>query len=152
MSNVLDVALSQIGVEEEPRNSNWGPRVREYLKKAGINVPAPWCMAFVVWCHRIAGVGVKQLPVTASCTYLLNWAREQKKLTKQPRPGDIFLLLRPGGKTSFHTGIVRNVSPLYFGTVEGNSNSVGSPEGYAVVKRTRCRVWPIKVAFVRLDD
>lgn len=151
MSDVLTIAQSQVGVEEDPRGSNWGPRVREYLKKAGINVPAPWCMAFVVWCHRIAGVSPKVLPVTASCTYLLNWAREQGKLTKQPQPGDIFLLLRPGGKTSFHTGIVRNVSALYFGTVEGNSNASGSPEGYAVVQRTRRRVLA-NVAFVRLDD
>jgi hypothetical protein len=151
LSEVLNIALSQVGVQEEPKNSNWGPRVCEYLKIAGINVPAPWCMAFVVWCHRFAGVDRKQLPVTASCTYLLNWAREQGKLTKQPRPGDIFLLLRPGGKTSFHTGIIRNVSPLYFGTVEGNSNDAGSAEGYEVCRRTRRRVLA-RVAFVRIDN
>jgi hypothetical protein len=150
LSNVLDVALTQVGVQEVPKNSNWGPRVKEYLRIAGISVPAPWCMAFVVWCHRIAGVIPADLPKTASCTYLLNWAKEAGKLTKQPRPGDIFLLLRPGGKTSFHTGIVRNVSPLWFGTVEGNSNDAGSAEGYEVCKRTRRRVLS-RVAFVRVD-
>jgi hypothetical protein len=150
MQQVLDIALTQVGVQEDPRGSNWGPRVKEYLRVAGINVPAPWCMAFVVWCHRIAGASIKQLPVTASCTYLLNWAKEQGKLTKQPRPGDIFLLLRPGGKTAFHTGVVRNVSKLWFGTVEGNSNDAGSAEGYEVVRRTRQRL--ARVAFVRIGD
>lgn len=145
MSNVLEVALSQVGVEEEPRGSNWGARVKEYLRSAGITSPAPWCMAFVFWCHKIAGV---KMPKTASCTFLLNWAREKGKIVKEPQPGDIFLLLRKGGNTAFHAGIVRNVSKLYYGTVEGNSNDAGSAEGYEVCIRTRRRIFA-SVAFVR---
>jgi hypothetical protein len=100
----------------------------------------------------MAGFDKDDLPTTASCSLLLGWAREQGKIVKTPREGDIFLLLRRGGHTSFHTGIVRNVSRFYFGTVEGNSNTQGSPEGYAVVKRTRHKWWPHKVAFVRIGD
>jgi hypothetical protein len=135
-------------VEEEPRNSNWGPKVKEYLATAGVTTPAPWCMAFVVWCFRKAEVLNDKLPTTASCTFLLNWAREKGKLVKQPQPGDIFLLLRPGGRTAFHTGIIRSVSPLTVGTIEGNSNSSGSPEGFAVVARNRSR--HVRIAYVRI--
>lgn len=148
MSKVLTIAQSQVGVEERPRNSNWGPEVKQYLRSGGIAVPAPWCMAFVVWCHRMAGIKGKSLPTTASCSFLLNWARENGRLVKDPQPGDIFLLLRRGGHTSFHTGIVRNVSKFWYGTVEGNSNASGSPEGYAIVQRTRSRL--ARVAFVRI--
>ena len=147
MSKALEIATTQVGVEEEPRNSNWGPEIRNYLRAGAILSPAPWCMAFVVWCYRQAGISQNRLPTTASCTFLLNWARENGKIVKDPQPGDIFLLLRKGGHTSFHTGIVRNVSKLWYGTVEGNSNDQGSPEGYAVVKRTRMRR---NVVFVRI--
>lgn len=153
MASPLEIALGQalIGVQEEPRNSNWGPQVKQYLRAGGILSPAPWCCAFVVWCFRQAGIGSKTLPTTASCSFLLGWARENGKIVKDPQPGDIFLLLRKGGNSAFHTGLVRNVSKLYFGTVEGNSNASGSSEGYAVVQRTRSRILN-RVAFVRIND
>lgn len=144
MSIPLDIALSQVGVEEEPHGSNWGTKVKEYLAAAGITVPAPWCMAFVVWCFKHAQ---HVFPVTASCTFLLNWAKEKKCIVADPQPGDIFLLLRAGGKSAFHTGFVTSVGSLFFGTVEGNSNSFGSPEGYEVIRRKRLRR---NVAFVRI--
>jgi hypothetical protein len=146
--SLLEIAAREVGTEEEPRNSNWGPKVKEYLAMAGITSPAPWCMAFVVWCFRQAGFAHDKLPTTASCTFLLNWAREKGKLVKQPQPGDIFLLLRPGGRTAFHTGIVKSVGTLNITTIEGNSNSVGSPEGYAVVSRQRNKL--VRIAFVRI--
>ena len=43
----LAVAVSQIGVEETPRGSNWGVPVKDYLISVGINFPASWCMAFI---------------------------------------------------------------------------------------------------------
>lgn len=146
--SVLDIAKSQIGVSEDPKGSNWGERVKEYLAEVHVHSPAPWCCAFLVWCFRHAGFGSGKLPTTASCTFLLNWAREQGRLVKSPQPGDIFLLLRPGGKTAFHTGIVTSVGKLTLGTIEGNSNASGSPEGYEVVARTRSRL--SRVAYVRI--
>jgi hypothetical protein len=147
--SVLEIAKSQLGVSEDPKGSNWGSKVKEYLKAGGCAYPAPWCVAFVVWCFRQAGFGNTKLPTSASSTYLLNWAREQGHLCKSPLPGDIFLLLRPGGKSAFHCGLVSSVGSLTFKTLEGNSNSVGSPEGYEVVSRTRNKF--VKVAFVRIN-
>ena len=144
----LEIAKTQIGVEEEPRNSNWGPVVKNYLRAGAILAPAPWCMAFVVWCFRQAGVKADKLPTTASCTFLLNWAREKGKIVRDPKPGDILLMLRKGDKTAFHTGIVQQVGRLSVRTIEGNSNESGSPEGYQVVERNRSRLG--RVAFVRI--
>lgn len=151
MSDVLNLAKTQIGVQEIPKGSNWGDKVKEYLAAVNIGSPAPWCCAFVVWCFRHCQKDKTVIPTTGSCTFLLNWAKEQGKLVKQPRPGDVFLLLRPGGKSAFHTGLVSSVGALTFGTIEGNSNPGGSPEGYEVVARVRRKVLA-SVAFLRLTD
>lgn len=145
MSTVLDIALSQVGVEEEPHGSNWGVKVKEYLACVGIQTPAPWCMAFVVWCLNRAGD--RTHPNTASCSFMLNWCKERGKVVKSPQPGDIFLLVRPNG-AAFHTGFVTIPGALFFYTVEGNSNSSGSPEGFQVVRRKRLRR---NVVFVRMQ-
>ena len=55
MSDTLDikslqVALSQEGISEQPKNSNSGPVVNQYLKAVGLGKGYPWCMAFVYWC------------------------------------------------------------------------------------------------------
>ena len=50
----LAVAVSQIGVEETPRGSNWGVPVKDYLIPVGINFPASWCMAFIYWCYHLS--------------------------------------------------------------------------------------------------
>lgn len=148
IERVLEIAKSQIGVSEEPKGSNWGPKIKEYLRYANVHSPAPWCVAFARWCFKQAHFTDEQFPVTASSTFLLNWAKEQGRLHKDPQPGDLFLLLKPSGTSAFHTGIVESVGKFTVGTIEGNSNSVGSPEGYEVVRRMRNKLW--RIAFVRL--
>ena len=46
----LKIATSQLGVQEEPRGSNDGPEVSQYLKAVGLAPGYSWCMAFVYWC------------------------------------------------------------------------------------------------------
>ncbi len=144
----LDIAKTQVGVQEEPKNSNWGPQIKNYLRAAAILSPAPWCVAFVVWCCRQAGIKQDRIPTTASSTFLLNWAKEKGKIVRDPQPGDIFLLLRKGGSTAFHCGFVQQAGRLAFRTVEGNSNDQGSAEGYEVCMRNRSRLG--RVAFLRI--
>src|SRR5262245_55509641 len=52
---VLATAATQVGVLEIPKDSNSGPQVDEYLKRAGVSLALPmkqkpWCCAFVFWC------------------------------------------------------------------------------------------------------
>lgn len=57
----LEVAMSQLGVKEDPPRSNTGPKIREYLapcvrgENAKLHLKASnWCMAFASWCMQEA--------------------------------------------------------------------------------------------------
>ncbi len=126
---VLDVAEKEIGVEEIPRGSNDGERVREYLRSANTTVPAPWCAAFVVWCQKQAGLSPF---ITAHVATM--WDRNKDKQKNTPQPGDVFVMLNG---QSGHCGFVKRVEGDKIYTIEGNTNSSGEREGYEVCERVR---------------
>lgn len=133
----LHQAASQVGVREVPKGSNWGPKVSLYLKAAGFLTPAAWCAAFVTWCLRAVGVDRKSLPALAASTYYwMDWARKKGRHRTAPKRGMLFVW---NVKGAGHIGFVTNVSESgqTFETIEGNTNSDGSREGYEVARRTR---------------
>lgn len=167
MSNLsakaLEIAISQVGKEENPRGSNWGKTgdpVPGYLASVGINFPASWCMAFMYWCVDQA---VKQLAPTGTIKFinalqsynplyhtggvLQQWKciREQYRMPQagsSPQPGDIFIM--DLGHGLGHTGMVESVdSDGTLHTIEGNTNDTGSREGYEVAKKIRHNQAPI---------
>ena len=86
---LIEVAASQLGVEESPKGSN----KTKYGEAYGFNGVA-WCMIFVWWCFREAGLsrlfydGRK----TASCTTLMKWAKANGQfVTSDYLPGDVLL-------------------------------------------------------------
>jgi len=142
----LQFAISQIGQQEQPIGSNSGPMVDEYLKCAGLNPGYAWCQSFVLWCYwkaaqQLAGAN----PVVHTAGVLDCWNRTavQFKITqaealKHPElilPGYQFCLKE--GKASGHTGLVERVDGNVIHTIEGNSNTNGSREGYEVVRHQR---------------
>lgn len=137
----LKYAQFKIGSAESPPGSNRGKFVDECNRTAGAPLGSFWCMSFVYWCvvqavNEAGGEVEEVMPRTASCSALFAWAKKKKHLTGDPSPGDIFLCR--GGETGhYHTGFVS--SPVrhdgFFQTVEGNSNTSGSPNGIAVVAR-----------------
>lgn len=133
----LEIAITQIGKEEIPRGSNWGPDVEKYLKSVGIASPSPWCMAFVHWSfgQAASALGVKN-PLFYTGRVLLQWEMRHTNFGKSsPMPGDIFIM--DFGKGLGHTGLVRGVDHATIHTVEGNSNDEGAREGYEVCERIR---------------
>lgn len=138
---VVEVAISQLGVQEIPKGSNRGPQVDEYVKSVGLD-PAgkySWCMAFVYWCHQKAAdmMGVKN-GMLKTGGVLMQWQkRKQDYRVLTPRPGDVFIM--DYGKGLGHTGIVERVDNDYVYTIEGNTNDDGSREGYEVCRRRRQR-------------
>lgn len=132
MSDVIEVAKSQIGVSEEPKGSNWGEQVGKYLHSVNINFPAPWCAAFVVWCHNEAGVD--SIPRTGGVLDMWNKAHTLYAV-QTPQPGDVFI--QDHGNGNGHTGIVESVNDETINTIEGNTNDEGSREGYEVARRSR---------------
>ncbi|EMS8293800.1 CHAP domain-containing protein [Salmonella enterica] len=132
MSEVVKMAVSQVGVQEQPRGSNKGPEVSQYLQSVGINFPAAWCAAFVVWCHVQAGIS--SIPRTGGVLDMWNKARAEHAVT-QPQPGDVFIM--DFGRGKGHAGIVERVEGDTFHTIEGNTDASGGREGYEVARRTR---------------
>lgn len=129
----LEIAISQIGKEETPRGSNWGPDVKKYLASVGIDFPASWCMAFVYWCAQNAGAS-NMLAKTGGVLAQWNATPPGRRLAK-PEVGCVFIM--DYGKGLGHTGFVEKVDGSSVHTIEGNTNDTGSREGYEVCRRVR---------------
>ncbi|HXC24273.1 MAG TPA: hypothetical protein VNU46_00050 [Gemmatimonadaceae bacterium] len=89
----------------------------------------------------ITGVSTWPLPDTGSCQTLADFARQHDIIFTTPMHGDVFLLWNDTLGAFHHTGFVLNVTETptewLCTTIEGNSNTDGSPHGYEVILRTR---------------
>lgn len=151
VASVLAVARAEVGVREEPRGSNGGPRVLQYLASVGIRRPAYWCAAFVSWVGREALGDAWPLPMTASCDVLLDFARRHGILVEHnPRPSDVFLVMASPSDAT-HTGYAAGVTPDSIATIEGNSNDDGSRNGYEVAARP-ARARTGRLRYIRWTD
>jgi hypothetical protein len=81
LTGVLSTAKSQLTVREQPRNSNSGPQVNEYLRRVGVdvNLPSnkkPWCCAFTYWCFdEAARAQGRRNPMVRTAGCLDHWTR-----------------------------------------------------------------------------
>jgi peptidoglycan hydrolase-like protein with peptidoglycan-binding domain len=131
------------------QQSNTGPWVRAYMD-GHEGTPWFWCMGFVQTvidqAASIQGKNFKNvMPLTYSCDTVGTTGLQKKILTRfqvarnNPsliKPGDIFLLQKSLNDWT-HTGIVTAIHGDVIETVEGNTNSAGSPNGNAVMNRIR---------------
>lgn len=145
----LEIAKTQLGVQEIPRGSNAGPAVEKYLKSVGLGKGYAWCEAFVYWCYSQAskelGV-VNPLKKTAGVLDQLNSSK--KYVVKNPQKGDLFIMDFGGGQG--HIGFVDESQLNIIQTVEGNSNSDGSREGYEVCRKPNGRKTNTIKSFLRV--
>lgn len=148
-SLALQIAQGQVGQAEEPKGSNSGPMVNQYLKATGLQPGYAWCQAFVYWCYNEAA---KQLsrsnPLVKTAGVAQCWSETKSKLKipagaarQDPsilEPGQQFILVFNNGNG--HTGLIERVEAgngTLLHTIEGNSNNDGGREGYAVVRHIR---------------
>ncbi len=146
----LQMAQEQLGQSEKPIGSNSGPMVNEYLKSVGLAPGYAWCQAFVYWCYAQAALKQKAANTvikTGSVMDCWNKTTGIKKITKAEahinpeivKPGYQFIL--SFGINTGHTGIVESIdmstNVITIHTIEGNSNTDGSREGYEVVRHKR---------------
>ena len=143
----IDIAASQIGVVEQPRGSNRGPEVDQYIRAAGLNPASdsfPWCVCFLYWVFGQAAQLKKienPLPKTAGVHVLWSLGKDTEAVVVRPsaanannvKPGMIFLLDTGGGHG--HAGLVIGVAGENLVTIEGNTNAGGSADGYGVFRR-----------------
>lgn len=144
----LDIA-AKLSFVKEATNHNDGPWVEAILRVVDCHKGDPWCAAFVHFCLAIATGGKAPLPATASCEALHQFAKTHGMLVTEPQAGDVFLVLTPQGH-AHHTGFCTSAaSGGRVGTIEGNTNTDGSREGWGVFARSRA-LSP-QLAFIRLS-
>ncbi len=149
----LKIAISQLGNQEIPKNSNWGKHVEKYLKSVGINFPAYWCMAFVYWCFDEAAkeTNIKNpLHKTAGVLDMWNKVPKEWRVKGKPQRGDIGIL--DFGKGAGHTFIVESATDKIVQTVEGNSNDEGSRNGFEVCRKPGGRTISSCKGFIRVPN
>jgi hypothetical protein len=149
-SKALEIAISKLGVHEDPPGSNSGLEINKYLANVGLPPNNCWCMAFVFTCFAEAAntLGVPNpLFKTGSCMVQKNMRKAN--IVTVPQPGDIFILDLGEGKG--HTGLVKdvNIASGRFNTVEGNSNTNGSRDGEEVCSKPNGRPITSVAAFLR---
>ena len=143
---LLDIAITQIGVEEDAAHTNHGEAVK-YQIAAGLPKGGgfPWCQSFVYWCGLQAYNGANPVPKTGGVLECWRIARASpgiKVISKANATPDNIL---PGyqfildlGKGEGHTGIVEEVlADGTLHTIEGNSNPAGGRDGYEVCRQTK---------------
>lgn len=132
----IAIAVTQLDKQEDPKGSNWGHPVQDYLHKVGIDFPASWCMAFVYWSFDEAAKAIGAItPLVKTGGVLRAWNEAGSHHVTDPQPGDIFIM--DFGHGLGHTGIVESVEGSVLHTIEGNTNDTGSREGYEVCRRQR---------------
>lgn len=137
-SELLSVAVKQIGVREDPPDSN---RVRYntwYYGHEVSGIAYPWCMVYVQWCCAQVGV---QLPIrTASCGALMRAARTKGCwVTGDYRLGDIVIYDFGRDGAPDHCGIIESIydSDTVI-AIEGNTSAAGSQsDGGMVCRKAR---------------
>lgn len=148
--SAVKMAVTQIGQKEDPIGSNKGIMVNEYLKSVGLNPGYAWCMAFVYWCYAKAALAMHiPNPVHHTAAVLDCWTKTAvniKVLATQAKsnPQSIVtgdqIVFKHSNDTG-HTGIVEKVvfeqNVWQIHTIEGNTNSGGSREGYEVERKVR---------------
>jgi CHAP domain-containing protein len=137
---VIEEAGRYMGVEEVPKLSNRGVQIDYWLTECKIPVGNPWCAAFVTCVIRQAIGRASPVYLNGSVQRIVEWAQTLKSLgvwQDKPERGDLFVLYFKNLGRFGHIGLVTNVVGNEYETIEGNSNSVGSREGYGVVKNKR---------------
>jgi hypothetical protein len=148
----LTVAYARQHVAQHPVEAggdNRGPWVRAYLDWDGPD--ARWCAGFTCYALEQAAntLGIK-VPVasSASCDVLANGAKTAGLFVAGSKvvsgavpkanivPGSFFLV-RKTPTDWVHVGIVKGAAAQSFDTVEGNTDSGGSSNGFEAAERAR---------------
>jgi hypothetical protein len=150
LTRVLRLAAAEEAraVREHPRNSNRGPEVDEYLKRAGVPPGYAWCCAFVYWCFDEAALALRTAnPMVRTGGCLKHWQRAPDRGATRLVARDAIAdpsLLRPGmvfimdhGAGLGHTGLIEAIEGGLVTTIEGNTDASRTREGGGVYRLRR---------------
>lgn len=140
IERLLRVAQQQIGVAEHPKGSNnvkyntafYG---HEIHRRPGDDPRVgAWCVVFQWWCFQRAGIPTSIFPASANVFRTRDWFKKRHQFAHTPHVGSLVIFEKS------HIGLVEKV--LKNGriqTIEGNTDSSGSPTGGQVMRVTHGR-------------
>lgn len=146
---VLALAASQIGVHEDPPNSN----LQKYGEWAGKNGVA-WCAIFQAWLFAHCGYDWRPIvgPGFAYTPTLESQLQKQLGFTKviprNARPGDIVFFDFPDSVYRIqHVGIIEKNDAIHcvLTTIEGNTSQSSNDNGGEVQRRYRTYDYAVSV-------
>ena len=143
VERVLTVAYAFQNWTESGKD-NHGQAVEIFLKFVWLKAGQPWCAAFVSYvgwygCYNhVTKKSTWPVPRTGGCAVLGDYAKQHALLERTPEVGDVFLIWFPALNRFAHTGFITQVHPDgSCTTLEGNTNTDGSRNGWGVFERTR---------------
>lgn len=133
--DIVAVAQTQVGYQEGDNNDN------KYGTAFGHNNVA-WCAYFISWCAKEAGISdsiIHRQGIASPFSGYFNVPNTHSSGDYFPKPGDLVFYGPNSNGDHYHVGLVETVNPStgYITTIEGNTNSNGSSEGYIVYRHTR---------------
>lgn len=139
VDGALTVAISKIGVREDPLGSNSGPDVDQFLASVGLPPGNEWCASFGFYCYKRSveilsvSVGFKLTnPCPRTASVIRMWEQiDDKYKSMTPQRGSLYFVNH--GKRRGHMGFVIDVEPD--GKVDecsGNTNQEGARTGTTV--------------------
>ena len=139
---VIDIARLEVGVKEEPANSNnvkyntwmYGKEVYDTA-----TAKYPWCAAFVSWCYDHAGFPLGNIGYPkgfVGCPYAVSHLDKWGKIVTIPEMGDIVFFDWQGDGKFDHTGIFeKDLGKGLFQSIEGNTAFGNDSNGGKVMVR-----------------
>ncbi|MBW1939969.1 MAG: CHAP domain-containing protein [Deltaproteobacteria bacterium] len=115
-------------VFEVPDGSNRSLDIDGYWGQTGV-IGQPWCCAFVSWVlNEVLGIYPIEGKHHLGVQNMWRAARRAEMDTSDPKPGDVFIQIKSGGKghTGFVVGVSTNAKSIYTGEANcGNRLKIG---------------------------
>lgn len=141
-------ALADVGVAEQPRGSNRGPRVQTYQNATWLGGTGwPWCVAF--WLYHTVAAGL-EMPWKGAGSYALHdWARKQGWTVPagEAMPGDAVVFNIGAGHVGMlaatvKDGVVQTVDGNVSDQVDVRSRPLRTVRGFVHVPETPVPIVP----------
>ena len=125
---IVERALKDIGIVEEPPGKNRGREIDAYNLAAKVPVGSFWCASAVAAWWRDVGLEVPAYP--AGCDEWMKWAKATGRWSAQPAIGAAVVYGKPTDAN--HIGVIIRIEPVLL-SLEGNTTiGVHDRNGIAV--------------------
>jgi hypothetical protein len=141
MNELVKIATQEIGVKENPPNSNNVKYNTWIYGKEVSGKEYPWCGAFVSYVYDKAGMRIKGGGLTkgfVGCPYAVANVKKWGVIVTQPQEGDVCFFDWQGDGKFDHTGIFQeHIGNGEFWSIEGNTSPDNFSDGgtVAIMKR-----------------